>query len=288
MNVLNDKEQGKIPISIGTSLALEGLFGTHDEFKGSAKDWPILSCECLSINLRTMVRNLLGALNKEIRYKCHIDEYTATIFEEMNVIRSAVEMKAVKAVKIQFYVSLYKNLEGYFKYCRFKQMTTPNQQLHAQTEERICQAVIAKINEYNSSSALVLNHLEVFDLYPVLPDKKVYLISHIPLDLLLCQGYRDLLLLESHTGAVKSKAMWYTKLKGGSKLYMIPFDKAMVQMFGDSGDVISPIDHRFKAVTLKIAEQYKWNALTTKDRILATVGMAHEPILLDAIKRMYG
>lgn len=288
MNVIHDREQGKIPISIGTSLAIEGLLGTHDEYSGGEKNRPILTCECLSINVRTLIRNMLGSIDKQSRYMQHIDSYVGTIFDEMQIIRSAVEMASVKPVKFHFYISQYKNLERFFKYCKFKQLTTANQLQAAEVEERICKAIIAKVAEHNATTALSTVNVEVFDLYPTLPDKKVYIVTHLPIDLLLCQGHRDLLLLESHTGAVKSKANWFTKLKNGKRFFMIPFDKAMVQLFGDSGDVIAPIDHRYKDVTVKIAERFNWNSLTTKDRILATIQMANEPFLLDAVKKMYG
>ena len=55
-----NREQGKYPISIATSLAMEGLFGIHDNIPPQSS-LPVTNCDAVAVNARTIVRNILGS-----------------------------------------------------------------------------------------------------------------------------------------------------------------------------------------------------------------------------------
>lgn len=56
MDFTNEREKGKVPISIGTSLAFESLLNIHDELKHKIS--PYLETEVIWINVKTLFRNL--------------------------------------------------------------------------------------------------------------------------------------------------------------------------------------------------------------------------------------
>src|SRR5690606_15099886 len=75
--------------------------------------------------------------------------------------------------------------------------------------------------------------LRVFDMDFEQDQRKVLIITHFPVDLLNRYKFSRLVLLETHTGAMKPHTLWYTKLYNGKELNMIPFDRMTVQLFGD-------------------------------------------------------
>lgn len=60
MDFTNEREKGKVPISIGTSLAFESLLNIHDDLKHKIP--PYLETEVIWINVKTLFRNLWGAI----------------------------------------------------------------------------------------------------------------------------------------------------------------------------------------------------------------------------------
>lgn len=60
---IDARTKGQFPISIATSLALEGLFGILEDNKDPNPPWPDYTD--LIINVRTLFRNLLGSIEDE-------------------------------------------------------------------------------------------------------------------------------------------------------------------------------------------------------------------------------
>ena len=113
------------------------------------------------------------------------------------------------------------------------------------------------------------------------------MISPFPVDLVLTKGNRFENLVESHTGAIKPQQEWNTKLRDGNKYPRIPFDKAMIQIFGDKENMLSPQTMAIRKRLAAVSEKYHWNPMTTRDRVVFCVGQEHEPVLLQLIKDCY-
>ncbi|MNZ57992.1 hypothetical protein D3C78_759890 [compost metagenome] len=107
------------------------------------------------------------------------------------------------------------------------------------------------------------------------------------MDLLQRYKFSSLTLLESHTGAAKPPALWYTKLTNGKELEHIPFDRMTLQFFGDNGNLFTGYPIKFRRIMLDIAKKNRWTALTTKDYIIQSVKKAYEPELERLVLNLY-
>lgn len=285
MDAIHERTRGKLPVSIATSLALEGITGQHDNIEPT-KPLPLHKADALWFNLRTLFRNIYGAIPKDDLVKYSDVNFVDTLFEEMLIIRSYIDSNAERPTKVMFYTCSYKSLARVFKKGKFKSPSTDRQKLLAQLEQNIMDQAVARYTEQKSN--IVVDNLFSYDSSIQMDKEKCFIVTHLPMDLLLCSGYKELFLLESHTGILKDRRLWNTKLTNGKNHMNIPFDKMSIQIFGDgNGGVFSPIG-QYRAVILKIAEQFNWNALTTPDRVKETIRMAHEPILAAEVREMYG
>src|SRR5690606_20358874 len=128
--------------------------------------------------------------------------------------------------------------------------------------------------------------LRVFDMDFEQDQRKVLIITHFPVDLLNRYKFSRLVLLETHTGAMKPHTLWYTKLYNGKELNMIPFDRMTVQVFGD-GNLFTPALIKLRRHILDLAKRYKWTSVTTKDMVLRHVSNEHDPVLEGYIRKLY-
>jgi hypothetical protein len=106
--------------------------------------------------------------------------------------------------------------------------------------------------------------------------EKVALLTHLPVDLLWRAQFKELTLLESHTGALKKRAAWYSKLTGGSQMTRIPFNRLTLQVFGENlyfSAMLPGIRNR----VLEMAEKDQWTSVTTDERIRASIQKLYDP-----------
>jgi len=83
------------------------------------------------------------------------------------------------------------------------------------------------------------NLVQVFDTAIKGNNSASLIITHLPLDLLSAGSFRKLVLLESHTGALKTKSEWITKLSKNENYRNIPFNILSVQVLGDRNNQFS-------------------------------------------------
>ena len=74
--------QGKYQVSIGTSLALETLFGINDNIPPT-DPLPYKQYSYLLINLRTLIRNMYGAVQKELKTEWSAGRYYEKVLKEL-------------------------------------------------------------------------------------------------------------------------------------------------------------------------------------------------------------
>ena len=277
--VLDQREKGQFPLSVATSLALEGLLGTiviNDKpFEGPA---PVLNCDELWINVRTLFRNLMGSIKNESSTQMNADSYALGMLEELTIIRSVMEEHTRSRVKVFFYLCTHQSIEKTFPFANFKEAKTDRQRFYAALEEESLDILLKRA---------LKDDVILFDVNIRCHQKRIFMLTSFPTDLILTKDYVQLVLLESHTGAVKDRPRWHTKLNGGKDLLRIPFDRMTAQVFGDSGGLFSPYPRNYRETLLKIAEKYQWTSVTSKERILQTVKLSHEPILLATISKLY-
>jgi hypothetical protein len=109
------------------------------------------------------------------------------------------------------------------------------------------------------------------------------MLTHYAYDLVNYRDFNKLVLLESHTGAIKERAQWYSKYYNGRELAMIPFREDFLQVFGDN-EHFRPMDIRLRKDLIEIAIQYKWSSISTTDKILYGINQMKNPYYKEILK----
>lgn len=116
--------------------------------------------------------------------------------------------------------------------------------------------------------------------------KNMLILTHIGLDLLNYVKYKDVRLIESHTGEIKLKDKWYTKyFKIGNKnMSIMPFNSIMYYILGDS-DIVKPQNIKLRKHLYKIALEKKWYSDMSKNETLHSLRQ-RDSILANDIKTL--
>ena len=279
LEVVSAREMGQIPISIGTSLALEGAFGILEDHPDPN---PVINrVDVLYVNLRTLVRNLVGAIAPDDLTHVFPEDMAHILINEIVTIEQAVTSFTNGRVKTNVYLCNYRGMPKRFPYAVLKNANTDKQRIAAIREEN---AVIEFLTAIQQRPDIQIQETDI-DLKP--DPQRVLMLSSYAVDLLQRYRFSSLILLESHTGAAKTPALWHTKLTGGRELPNIPFDQFTLQFFGDNNNLFTGFPIKYRRAILTIAEKNKWNAMTTKDYILSCVHKAYEPELELLVKNLY-
>lgn len=279
---LEQRQFGAFPMSIATSLAFEGLFGKHPDRPQDTTNYSD-GFELMLVNIRTLFRNMTGSLPKEVDYGSFIsDTYAEAMLDEMSIIDTVLQEQTGGRLKVQFYVCSYQSLTGLYPESRFKEATTQKQTHYAALENSTVQVIQRILKERQEEQKL-----QVCDVTIQSPHVRTLLLTHFPVDLLNTKGQIDLGLLESHTGVVKRRARWNTKLRDGKNLVRMPFDKMTVQIFGDTGGLFSPYPKDYRDKLIELGEKYKWNSTSTRDRILQCIALDRNPTYEAVFRKLY-
>lgn len=275
---LDTRAKGQFPVSIATSLAVEGAFGMMLENQPT-KNPSVYDYQEIWFNLRTMFRNFYGSLQKEHIDRLMPEHIGEALREEMTILRGVLEQQSTNRIKAVFYVCNYDSLTRLHKFAIFKEVKTDKQKFYAGLEN----ATMNYLIEHHGEEFGIRN----LDTQIVGNGKDAIMLTHYPFDLLSNVSFGKLALLESHTGVIKTPALWYTKLNNGKELSRIPFNMMTIQLFGDSGGLLAPYSHAEREAIMKIAEKHKWNPTTTKERIIFTVGLEKMPLLEALVKKLF-
>jgi hypothetical protein len=250
-----ERALGQYPLSVATSLAIESVNGIHPDIPVSKA--PILDYNELWVNLRTLFRNFMGALDKETAIKITPPAIAEALSTEMEILESIIR-DANSKVKVVFYFSNYANLDRKYPHALLRMDNTPKQKDYT--------------NTLNLTMELMLKDhrdgIKGFDL-KVKPDSyqpSALMLTHYAYDLLAYPEFKKLALVESHTGKIKERAQWYTKYYNGDSLSMMPFREDLLQIFGDQ-IMFRPLDKRLRDDLVELATKYHWTAVTTRDKI---------------------
>lgn len=276
---LSSRELGQIPVSIGTSLALEGAFGILEDNHNAN---PIINnVDVVYVNIRTLIRNMVGAIETEALHSVFPEDLAYILVNELTTIEQAVSVFTEGRVKVQPYLCNYRQLPKRFQFAILKNANTERQRWAALREEN---TVIEFKNILHEHPSII--PIET-DMDLPRDNRRVLLLSNYAIDLLQRYRFSAITLLESHTGATKPPALWYTKLTNGKDLTNIPFDRMTLQFFGDNGNLFTGFPIKYRRVMLDIAVKNHWTAMTTKDLIISSIHKAYEPELELLVKNLY-
>lgn len=272
----SDRALGQYPLSIATSLAIESACGIHPEIKVDSP--PALDYQDLWVNIKTLYRNFMGALDTHDFRTVSGEAVGATLQQEMDQIVSVLQNVASN-VRVTFYVSNYDGLEQRYRHATPRVDTTDKQKEFARIYRTAVKWLLREEKEG-------LDRIRGFDLKLKPKDAgKTLILTHIAYDLVSEKEFAELTLLESHTGKLKGRGLWYTKFYKGKDFPMIPFNEGFLQIFGDD-DTFRPQDIRFRKAIVEIAEQYKWTQLTTKAKLSYGIDQLVNPYYKEVLRQV--
>jgi hypothetical protein len=274
--VISNRAVGQFPISIATSLAFESAIGILPE--APAPEPEIKKRDLIMVNVRTLIRNLLGSFEKED--KVHLENYTLAeaLVGEMRVMETLAVEHSNGRCRVEFYTCTYDDLQTKFTRALIKVPTTPLQVAYMGIEKDI----LKYIKDDFKSAPPVEEYTRNFKDH----SGDALIVTHFPIDLLQRYRFNSLSLLESHTGAIKPPLLWNTKLKDGKEFENIPFDRMTLQMFGD-GVLFAPMPIKIRQRVYSIAIKQQWTPASTKDWIIRGIEAHRDPALEVLVKDLY-
>lgn len=278
-NSLNERELGNLPISIATSMAIDGLYNRHADLKPLPK-LPALKANIIYINGRTLFRNVHGAIgDKDKANRVSPKAYAETILKEVDELKSALKQEE-HPLDVVLYLPTYRSIARYMGKGELRPLNTDNQKTYNKLENETMQEIFNTYKEEKEKPFLEVDmDINVKDY------QNIFILTHLPVDLLNVKNAADVFLVESHTGRVKPRDQWYTKFHA-ERNPTIPFNKATLLFFGDSGGLFKPQNVKARKRLIDISRDRKWNAFTTISRMLTGIELSHEPILMSTFKAL--
>lgn len=264
-NLIAERAVSALPLSIGTSLALESLLkprqAPYDSSRVVPKPVDPTQYNSLWVNVMTLIRNFIGSLPKTYQESVIPDEIIPALLFEIETIEQIVKEDLGSQFKPVFYFNDYKRLVQSMllhKTVRFRLPNTPKQQHYHDILVKVVQAISKQWNVYTTS-----DHLK-----PDNTSNKGLLISHMPYDLVSYDRFNTLHLLESHTGKLKTRKDWSSKYYpvGELDISMIPFTRKLLMIFGDHV-LIQPMDIKFRKLIQEIAVKRNFHPLMTEENL---------------------
>lgn len=240
----------KIPISIGTALPFEERI-TVDT------DKPPL----LMMNLRTLFRNFWSAFPNEGRPP--VQTMLTDFNEELTNITGMASHADMSAI---FYHNSYSSLERTMPNAKLKLPSTDTQRLYA-TAERIATLSAARaLGSHQLPGDTQING----------NGSKAWIMTHLPVDLLSAPVFNELTLIESHTGILKRRIEWTSKITKNENYTRLPFNELTIQVLGDRGNQFSSYSTKYKNVLMAIAKKKNWTPMTTKAKIRSDLSLVED------------
>lgn len=272
---MSDLVVGQYPVSIATSLSLERLMGIHPGFTGES---PYLFTKTPSIyfNIQTLARNILNGFEGSLEELP--ENWKQYLVNELITLQALIPKISSDLTQAYFYLPSYRDINKQYPHAKIREINTVKQKLHSSL--------------MNELLTYLLDHQDVLGFNIIQThsgvkgqSEKALLFTHIPLDLIEAKGFSRIYLLESHTGEIKARDRWHTKLYNGKELSRIPLTLVTLLLLGDT-QMFSPYSPKVKQDLLRLANTYHWNAQTTENRIIANIRTDSSSVLFDALKTL--
>lgn len=270
--------QGKYAVSIGTSIALETLFGVNDLI-APTNPLPFTKYGYVLINVRTLIRNIYGAVAKELKTEYPAQKYLEKTLDEIFAIPAILENQSGGRLGAMFYLPSYRSVARDFPNAILRK--AGNKAYGRQHQEAIEQYCVAQLTAKATAEEITV-HLPDIRLPEV--DRPAVMITHQPIDLLSYVRNREIDLIESHTGVIKDCNQWHTKLNG-TGLQAIPFARWSLQFFGD-GKIFAGFPPKQRKTVVDFAMSNRWNQTTTVDLIRMQLKRFPDAELAATIKKL--
>lgn len=271
---------GAFPISIGTSIALEYLCGVKSEANPEPKPKVLGNYREFWINVRTLYRNLFGSLTRDAAKEILDGELSDALFHEMEVIVSVVNEYTLGVTKVVFYLSNYSDIPIKYKMASLRSDTTELQKMHTALMQNTIKALLKKGKPEGCEFLTFESRIKPTG------QANTLILTHIAYDLVTYRKFGSLTLVESHTGALKQRDMWYTKYYHGKELPTLPFLDGLLPVFGDN-EFFRPLNKEARAEILELAKKYHWTPVTTAELVKYSLERAKNPFLKTVVNTFF-
>lgn len=267
-----ERAVGQYPLSIATSLAIESACGVHPDIP--VERAPVVEYGELWVNVRTLFRNFMGSLDPTTHKAVVAEQIADALVSEMDTITSVIGVDSKSNCEVVFYLSNYAGLETKYRHATTRRDNTEIQKVYTALQTGTLEILLEQAAENIHGYQLKLE-----------PEHRptALMLTHYAYDLLSWPEFSKLALLESHTGAIKERAQWYTKYHNGKDLVMIPFREDFLQVFGDS-ETFRPMDLKLRRELVNIATQYHWTAVTTTAKLRYGIDQIQNPWAKDLLR----
>lgn len=265
---LAGRELGALPISVGTSLALEA-------YKTDPKQHYLH----LYVNVHTLFRNLYTSLQAVDAERISKVAWAETLVEEIELLKRIV-LETNPNLTVIYYAPTYDNLHKLLPKALFRPVRTAKQ-IHY---KEVSDDVIKSLKFFLPRLATSKIGIEFVENQPPTIKNHSLVITHFAVDLLACPW--NARLLESHTGKVKDRSQWSTKLAGSLDYSIIPFNKLTLTVFGDNS-LIAPQPQVARKDLYAVAVEKKWTPVTTYDYVQRSVKAMRDYGMRDLFTSMF-
>lgn len=250
-----DISRGFLGTAIGTDIALGTLFGFDQEGKRlSEGKWK--NYNSLFISIPTLFRNMYGAAGDR-KEKITTGGYATLLINEMHLIENMVQMYTDGGLKVFFYNPSYVGLEDTLPDAKLKVASSGKQKLQEELKKGALSFVA---NEFGNSDSYVPVGTSL-----TFPSMGNLVLTSFIVDIVNSITLRygaSVDLLESHTGTIKDKTLFYTKLNKADNIERFPVTVGTLTVFGD-GKMVSPLSKKIRDELGEIAVSRKWHQLTS-------------------------
>lgn len=255
-NAVSERAVGQYKISIPTSLAIEYVTGIHEE--KPEKIPPISKYKGVAINLSTLVRNFIGSVDPVSKVYLSAKACENYLYSEIQILQNTLNSHNAELL---LYTVNYDSLKKLFPNALLKTPTSPNQK----NEAAIIEDCIKLISEFDFD----ISHLSSPEKTEM--DSNVLIMTHNAVDLLSNKKVNGAHLLESHTGTIKDRHEFGTKLGLGNHVEFIPYSRLTLQLFGDKANQFFSMAGKYKNPLIEHAKKHGWTKRTTDDRIRSSL-----------------
>lgn len=266
-----ERATGSFPLSIATSLAIEGSLGIHPDHPAGEK--LLGDFNELWVNLKTLFRNYHNAVGRDNYDSTKIQEHYTHFEQEMESLEKVVNSETSGKVRVVYYLPNYDRVASRFPHALMRKDTTDIQkQYTARMKALLTMVVNNKKEQIKIYSDLILRE----------SGRAVLLLTSYPIDL-TTSSFSSIALLESHTGNIKQRNQWYTKFYDGKELASIPFTQGSLTIFGDN-EMFRPLPISYRKSILELAKKYNWSFATTWDKITYGLNTLKDRYLAEHLK----
>lgn len=251
------------PLSIGTSLAFESLFnGRQPSYDPERKieRVDIKDYTQILINVWSLHRNIIGAFTTEQQGVLNSNLLYQLFAEELELIEDLCFNEGEGKIRPIFYLPSYESI-----YLRSHKNILLRKE-HTQKQLHIKALFEGSIKNLNKDKIINEKIIQIDSHLAGGVNLQSLILTHVPYDLLSHKRFKQLDLIESHTGTLKKRSDWPSKYHKGKEIPFIPFQEKLLKILGDSV-MFHPQFSKIRHLLIEIAKKGKWTAFTTEEKV---------------------